>query len=152
MNIVEARKYFDYKLAYDGYEKIKELFDKGGIQAVIDDFDFDVSEGCTLEEWKKENCIPIYACGYNATYYIINKNYNNDKEEEWVVSNEVDIVSYHGGDTTICIDNINNIEFEIINLINYARENAYLWSDLYAEYDGLMSIRDKLKELNKNEK
>ena len=28
----DTRKYFDYKLAYDGYKRVKELLDKGGIQ------------------------------------------------------------------------------------------------------------------------
>ena len=28
----EKRKYFDYELAYEGYLKAKELFDKGGVE------------------------------------------------------------------------------------------------------------------------
>lgn len=95
----DTRKYFDYKLAYDGYKKVKELLDKGGIQAVIDNDEFDVSCGATIEDWKENGYIPINAFGYNATIFISDKNFDtNNKENDWYVSGEVDIYSYSGGD------------------------------------------------------
>ena len=66
----ETRKYFDYELAYEGYMRAKELLDKGGIQAVIDNDEFDVSCGATIEDWKENGYIPINAFGYNATIVI----------------------------------------------------------------------------------
>lgn len=50
----ETRKYFDYELAYEGYKKVKELLENGGIQAVIDNDEFDVSCGATIEDWKEK--------------------------------------------------------------------------------------------------
>ena len=37
----EKRKYFDYELAYEGYLKAKELFNKGGVEELINDEDFE---------------------------------------------------------------------------------------------------------------
>ena len=145
----ETRKYFDYELAYEGYKKVKELLENGGIQAVIDNDEFDVSFGATIEDWKENGYIPINAFGYNATIYINDRNFDTDNEEnEWYVSGEVDIYSYGGGDDTIYINDINDIKDRIMNLINYAKINNYTLNDLYAEYDSLISV---LKELNESE-
>ena len=145
----DTRKYFDYKLAYDGYKRVKELLDKGGIQAVIDNDEFDVSYGATIEDWKENGYIPINAFGYNATIFINDRNFDtNNKENDWYVSGEVDIYSYGGGDDTIYINNINDIKYRIMNLINYSKINNYTLNDLYAEYDSLISV---LKELNESE-
>ena len=46
------------------------------------------------------------------------------------------------------INNINDIKYRIMNLINYAKINNYTLNDLYAEYDSLISV---LKELNESE-
>lgn len=145
----DTRKYFDYKLAYDGYKKVKELLDKGGIQAVIDNDEFDVSCGATIEDWKENGYIPINAFGYNATIFISDKNFDtNNKENDWYVSGEVDIYSYSGGDDSVFINDISDIKDRIMNLINYAKINNYTLNDLYAEYDSLISV---LKELNESE-
>ena len=143
----DTRKYFDYKLAYDGYKKVKELLDKGGIQAVIDNDEFDVSCSATIEDWKENGYIPINAFGYNATIFINDRNFDtNNKENDWYVSGEVDIYSYSGGDDTIYINDISNIKDRIMNLINYAKINNYTLNDLYAEYDSLISVLKKLNE------
>ena len=145
----DTRKYFDYKLAYDGYKKVKELLDKGGIQAVIDNDEFDISGGATIEDWKENGYIPINAFGYNVTIVINDRNFDtSNKENDWYVSGEVDVYSYGGGDDTIYINDINDIKDRIMNLINYAKINNYTLNDLYAEYDSLISV---LKELNESE-
>ena len=137
----DTRKYFDYKLAYDGYKKVKELLDKGGIQAVIDNDEFDVSCGATIEDWKENGYIPINAFGYNATIFINDINFNtNNKKNDWYVSGEVDIYSYGGGDDTIYINDNITITQRIIDLVDYARANNYQLSDLYAEYDSLKNV------------
>ena len=41
----DTRKYFDYELAYEGYLKAKELFDKGGLEELVNSADFDISGG-----------------------------------------------------------------------------------------------------------
>lgn len=148
----DTRKYFDYKLAYDGYKRVKELLDKGGIQAVIDNDEFDVSCGATIEDWSCNGYIPIVASGYNATIYISDKNFDtNNKENDWCVSGEVDIYSYSGGDDNIFINDNLTIIQRIIGLVDYARANDYALSDLYAEYDSLMSVLREIEE-EKNEK
>ena len=145
----DTRKYFDYELAYEGYTKVKELLENGGIQAVIENEEFDISCGATIEEWSCNGYIPIVASGYNATIYISDRNFDtNNEENDWYVSGEVDIYSYGGGDDSIFINDISDIKDRIMNLINYAKINNYTLNDLYAEYDSLISV---LKELNESE-
>lgn len=145
----DTRKYFDYKLAYDGYKRVKELLENGGIQAVVDNDEFDISGGATIEDWKENGYIPINAFGYNATIVINDRNFDtSNKENDWYVSGEVDIYSYGGGDDTIYINDISDIKDRIMNLINYAKINNYTLNDIYAEYDSLISV---LKELNESE-
>ena len=137
----ETRKYFDYELAYEGYIKVKELLENGGIQAVIEDEEFDISGGATIEEWSCNGYIPIVASGYNATIYISDRNFDtNNEENDWYVSGEVDIYSYSGGDDNIFINDNLTITQRIIDLVDYARANDYALSDLYAEYDSLKSV------------
>lgn len=137
----ETRKYFDYELAYEGYTKVKELLENGGIQAVIEDEEFDISCGATIEEWSCNGYIPIVASGYNATIYISDRNFDtNNEENDWYVSGEVDIYSYSGGDDNIFINDNLTITQRIIDLVDYARTNDYALSDLYAEYDSLKSV------------
>ena len=143
----ETRKYFDYELAYEGYMRVKELFENGGIQAVIEDEEFDISCGATIEEWSCNGYIPIVASGYNATIYISDRNFDtNNEENDWYVSGEVDIYSYSGGDDNIFINDNLTITQRIIDLVDYARANDYQLSDLYAEYDSLKGL---LKEITK---
>ena len=137
----DTRKYFDYELAYEGYTKVKELLENGGIQAVIEDEEFNISYGATIEEWSCNGYIPIVASGYNATIYISDRNFDtNNEENDWYVSGEVDIYSYSGGDDNIFINDNLTITQRIIDLVDYARANDYALSDLYAEYDSLKSV------------
>lgn len=143
----DTRKYFDYELAYEGYKKVKELLENGGIQAVVDNDEFDISGGGTIADWVCNGYVPIYAFGYNATIFINDRNFDtNNKENDWYVSGEVDIYSYSGGDDSIFINDISDIKDRIMNLINYAKINNYTLNDLYAEYDSLISV---LKEITK---
>ena len=143
----ETRKYFDYELAYEGYKKVKELLENGGIQAVIDNDEFDVSFGATIEDWKENGYIPINAFGYNATIFINDRNFDtNNKENDWYVSGEVDIYSYGGGDDTIYINDNISITNRIMGLVDYARKNGYTLDDLYKEYDSLKSVLDLIAE------
>lgn len=137
----ETRKYFDYELAYEGYTKVKELLENGGIQAVIENEEFNISCGATIEEWSCNGYIPIVASGYNATIYISDRNFDtNNEENDWYVSGEVDIYSYSGGDDNIFINDNLTITQRIMDLVDYARANDYALSDLYAEYDSLKSV------------
>ena len=91
-----GRNYFDYKLAYEGYKKAVDLFNKGGIEEVINNEDFDISCGgvdVDIDFWT--GYIPINASGYNITLFADDKNFDTDnKEHEWYISGEVDIYSY----------------------------------------------------------
>lgn len=145
----ETRKYFDYELAYEGYKKLLELFNNGGIQAVIDSEEFEISDCGTIEDWLPNGYVPFYASGYNITIYINDSNFDiPNSKPNWCVSGEVDIYSYSGGDGNIFINDNFAITQRIIGLVDYARANNYALSDLYAEYDSLISV---LKELNKSE-
>lgn len=145
----ETRKYFDYELAYEGYKKLLELFNNGGIQAVIDSEEFEISDGGTIEDWLPNGYVPFYASGYNITIYINDSNFDiPNSKPNWCVSGEVDIYSYSGNDDNLYINSYKVIQERIGSLLDYARKNEYTLKDLYAEYDSLISV---LKELNKSE-
>ena len=143
----ETRKYFDYELAYEGYIKVKELFENGGIQAVIDSEEFEISDCGTIEDWKENGYIPINAFGYNATIFISDENFDTDnKENDWYVSGEVDIYSYSGGDDNLYINDYDSLQQRIDGLLEYARKNEYTLDDLYKEYDSLINTQNLIKD------
>ena len=128
----DTRKYFDYKLAYEGYMRAKELLENGGIQALEEEFEEtgDRANGYTT----------FYGADYNTWVYVSNINFDTDLQEEWQITGEVDIYSYSGGDDNIFINDNLTITQRIIDLVDYARANDYALSDLYAEYDSLKSV------------
>lgn len=143
----ETRKYFDYELAYEGYKKAVDLLNNGGIQAVIDSEEFEISDCETIEDWKENGYIPINAFGYNATIYISDENFDTDNEEnEWYVSGEVDIYSYSGGDDNLYINDYDSLQQRIDGLLEYARKNEYTLDDLYKEYDSLINTQNLIKD------
>ena len=82
----EKRKFFDYELAYNGYKRAMELFNKGGIEEIVNDKDFDISGGGidyvgNIEQWASNGYIPINAFRFNITLYAIDRNFDTDKEE-----------------------------------------------------------------------
>lgn len=142
----ETRKYFDYELAYEGYKKAEELLRNGGIQALINNEDFEISDCGTIEDWACNGYIPFYASGYNATIYVVDNNFDTDNaENDWYVSGEVDIYSYNGGDDNLYINSHIVIQERIIDLLDYARKNNYTLEDIYAEYDSLKSVLGELE-------
>ena len=128
----ETRKYFDYELAYEGYMKAKELLNKGGIQALEEEFEEtgDRANGYTI----------FYGADYNTWVYVSNINFDTDLQEEWQITGEVDIISYGESNDTLFINDNLDITQRIMDLVNYARANDYALSDLYAEYDSLKSV------------
>ena len=142
----ETRKYFDYELAYEGYKKAEELLRNGGIQALINNEDFEISDCGTIEDWACNGYIPFYASGYNATIYVVDNNFDTDNaENDWYVSGEVDIYSYNGGDDNLYINSHIVIQERIIDLLDYARKNNYSLEDIYAEYDSLKNLLGELE-------
>lgn len=143
----DNRKYFDYELAYEGYEEVKKILDKDGIQAVIDNDEFDISGGGTIADWVCNGYIPIYACGYNATIYINDRNFDtNNKENDWYVSGEVDIYSYNGGDDNLYINSKETIQERIDGLLDYACKNDYSLEDIQKEMESLNNVLNKINK------
>lgn len=143
----ETRKYFDYELAYEGYKKLLELFNNGGIQAVIDSEEFEISDDGTIESWLPNGYIPIYASGYNITIYINDSNFDRpNSKPNWCVSGEVDIYSYSGGDDNLYINDYDSLQQRINGLLEYARKNEYTLDDLYKEYDSLIKTQNLIKD------
>lgn len=146
----DERKYFDYELAYNGYLKAKELFDKGGIKEVINDDEFNISGGGIdyvgdIEQWACNGYIPINASAYNMTLYAIDKNFDTDnKENEWYISGEIDIYSYGGGDDNLYINDISSIKERINGLLDYAKKNDYSIDDYEKELKSLEKMCKKL--------
>lgn len=146
----EKRKYFDYELAYEGYKKAVELFNKGGIEEIVNNGEFDISGGGidfvgTIEQWAGNGYIPIIASGYNITLYAIDKNFDTEKEENnWYISGELDVYSYGGGEDNLYINDIESIESRIGGLLDYAKENNYTIEDYEKE---LLSLKNVLKSL-----
>lgn len=152
----DTRKYFDYELAYEGYLKAKELFDKGGIEELVNSADFDISGGGvdyigSIEQWASNGYIPIVASAYNITLYAIDKNFDTENEEHnWYISGEVDIHSYSGGEDNLYINDIETIESRIGGLLDYAKENDYTIEDYERELLSLEIVLAQLKMKNKH--
>lgn len=140
MYIIEDRKYFDYELAYEMYEKVAELFNKGGLKAVKKVFDIEKIEENGYIVVKDE------LNSYNTWVYLINKNFDTDKQAEYYVSGEVDIISYNGGDDNIYINNISSIQDRINDLLKFSKENDYSFEDYVNELESLLKT---LKKINK---
>lgn len=137
----DKRKYFDYELAYEGYMKAKELFNKGGIQAILDSDEFEISGGGTIEDWVCNGYIYLYGSGYNASVILIDKNFDTEiKEQNWYVSGEIDIYSYGGGDDTLYINDKESIEDRIGGLLDYAKNNDYTIEDYEKELESLEKV------------
>lgn len=143
----EKRKYFDYELAYEGYLKAKELFDKGGVEELINDEEFDISGGETIEEWSCNGYLPLYASGYNITLYLSDRNFDTENEDnDWYISGEVDIYSYSGGDDNLFINDKETIEDRINNLLDYANKNDYSIEDYEKELESLEKVLSFLQK------
>jgi len=147
----DTRKYFDYELAYEGYLKAKELFDKGGLEELVNSTDFDISGGGvdyigSIEQWSSNGYIPIVASAYNITLYVIDKNFDTDTEEkDWYISGEVDMISYSYGEDNLYINNKGAIEDRIGRLLDYAKENNYTIGDYEKELESLEKVLEKLQ-------
>ena len=140
MYIIEDRKYFDYELAYEMYEKVAELFNKGGLKAVEKTFDIEKIEENGYMVVKDE------LNSYNTWVYLINKNFDTDKQAEYYVSGEVDIISYNGGDDNIYINNISSIQDRINDLLKFSKENDYSFEDYVNELESLLKVLKKIKQ------
>lgn|SRR5574344_1433953 len=147
---MENRKYFDYELAYEGYKKALELFNKGGIQAILDSGGFSISGGDSIGDWIPNGYIILYGCGYNTSIVLRKRNFDVDTGEvDWYVSGEVDVYSYSSGNDNLYINSIDSIKERIINLVDYAKNNNYTLDDVYKEYESLEKV---LKILESEEK
>ena len=146
----EKRKYFDYELAYEGYLKAKELFNKGGVEELINDEDFEISGGGidyvgTIQQWACNGYVPIIASAYNITLYLSDRNFDTENENnDWYISGEVDIYSYSGGDDTLFINDLSSIEERIDKLLDYAKLNEYTIEDYEKELRGLERVKERL--------
>lgn len=146
----DTRKYFDYELAYEGYLKAKELFDKGGLEELVNSADFDISGGGvdyigSIEQWASNGYIPIVASAYNITLYVIDKNFDTDTEEkDWYISGEVDMISYSYGEDNLYINNKGAIEDRIGRLLDYAKGNNYTIGDYEKELESLEKVLERL--------
>jgi hypothetical protein len=137
----DKRKYFDYELAYKGFKKAKKLFDKGGIQAILNSDEFEISGGGTIEDWSCNGYIDIYGSGYNFCIVLVDKNFDTDNlENKWYISGEVDIYSYGGGDDNLYITDISSIEERIGGLLDYAKDNDYTIEDYEKELESLEKV------------
>lgn len=142
----DTRKYFDYELAYNMYKKVRTLFNRGGFKAVEEVFDIDDSG--------RDNGYIIVKDelnAYNTEVYLINKNFDTDKEEEFYVSGEVDMYSYSGGDDNLYINDIDTIEDKIGRLLDYAKANNYTIDDYERELLSLEIVLAQLKLENRKD-
>ena len=143
----EKRKCFDYELAYEGYLKAKELFDKGGVEELINDEEFDISGGATIEEWSCNGYLPLYASGYNITLYLSDRNFDTENENnDWYISGEVDIYSYSGGEDNLYINNADEIEKRIDEVYEFAKKNDYSIEDYEKELESLEKVLSFLQK------
>lgn len=143
MNIIEDRKYFDYELAYDGYKRAEELFDKGGIEELVNDGDFVISGGGldyigTIEQWTDSGYIPIIANAYNISLSV------EKEEDKWYLSNVISVLSYGFGEDLLNINDVDIIEDRISGLKNFADDNDYSMEDYINELESLLNVLKKI--------
>lgn len=124
--MLDERKYFDYELTYEGYEKIKKLFDKAGIEEIAKDPEFDISK-----DDKKQ--FSVRASDYNIILYLY---YNKNK---WNIG-DIDIFSYGGGEDSLYITDKDEIQKRIRELKNYAKVNEYTKKDYEYELSSLIKV------------
>lgn len=141
----DKRKYFDYELAYEGYQKAVDLFNKGGIDEIINDKDFDISGGATIQDWVDNGYVPLYACGYNITLYVVDRNFDTENtERDWHIA-DIDIYSYGGYDDNLYINDIDTIKNRLEQLKSWAREHDYSDEDYRLEKESLEKVLKKLE-------
>ena len=148
----EKRKYFDYELAYNGLKRAEELFNKGGVEELINDEEFDISGGGidyvgTIQQWACNGYVPINASAYNITLYLIDKNFDTENENnDWYISGEVDIYSYSGGEDNLYINNAYEIEKRIDEVYEFAKKNNYSIEDYEKELESLEKVLSFLQK------
>lgn len=148
----EKRKYFDYELAYNGLKRAEELFNKGGVEELINDEEFDISGGGidyvgTIQQWACNGYVPINASAYNITLYLIDKNFDTENENnDWYISGEVDIYSYSGGEDNLYINNVDEIEKRIDEVYEFAKKNNYSIEDYEKELESLEKVLSFLQK------
>ena len=148
----EKRKYFDYELAYNGFKRAEELFNKGGVEKLINDEEFDISGGGidyvgTIQQWACNGYVPIIASAYNITLYLSDRNFDTENENnDWYISGEVDIYSYSGGEDNLFINDKETIEDRINNLLDYANKNDYSIEDYEKELESLEKVLSFLQK------
>ena len=138
------RKYFDYDLAYKMYLKCKKLLAKGGIDELDEHFE---------EVGDRENgYTSYYGADYNTWVYIVNKNFDTDKQDEsWLtskglyVSGEVDMISCGEDKDHLFINDKAQIENRISKLLDYASKNDYSLEDIQKEMKSLQIVLAKLE-------
>ena len=134
--MVDKRKYFDYELAYLMYKRCEGLVIRYGIDKLNEYFE---------ETGDRENgYTTYYGSEYNAWVYVSNVSFDTDKEEKWVVSGEVDMISYGEGDDNLFINNVNDIKKRIEDLPRYSRVNEYSENDYQMELASLNWVLDEL--------
>ena len=143
---MDERQYFDYELAYQGYKRALELFNQGGVETLINDDEFEISGGGTIADWSSSGYVPLYACGYNITLYLIDRNFDTGKNNDWYISGELNIYSYGGYDDSLYINDKETIEDRIAQLDTWAKDHRYSDEDYRLEKAGLEKVRDALNE------
>ena len=143
--MLETRKYFDYRLSFKMYNKCVGLLEKGGIDE-LDEYFEEVGD-------RENGYTSYYGADYNTWVYIVNENFDTDKENEsWLtskglyVSGEVDMISYSQCCDTLFINSKEDIEERMFGLVEFAKNNNYELNDIYEEYFSLKDVLNILKE------
>lgn len=135
---METRNYFDYKLAYDMYVVVEDLLNKGGIEEVANKFE---------EVGDRDNgYTSFYGADYNAWVYLINENFDTNKEESWYANGEVDMISYGEGEDRLFIISLYDLEERIQGLVEYGKKNDYTLDDIEKEYKSLEKTIEIIKK------
>lgn len=58
-----------------------------GVEKLINDEEFDISGGATIEDWSCNGYLPLYASGYNITLFKEYNVYDNGEEDFCICNN-----------------------------------------------------------------
>lgn len=141
---METRKYFDYELAYQMYKDIKMIFEVGlfgkkGFEYLKEFNHFFMEDGNGYIVVKDDMNT------YNACVYLIDKNFDTEKEEDYYVSGEVDIISYGECWDNLYINDKSFIQDRLDNLEYWASEHNYTQEDLEKEKESLEKVLSYLQ-------
>lgn len=133
---MKAKNYFDYKLAYDGFNEFKRVFEQVEVSKLDEYFQTEAN----LSNLDSYNYISFHLPEYNCFVDIYKNNLN-----EWKVLSDVEILSSSGDTDNIYIDSPAELMDRIEVLLNWPVDDRFSKED---KIKTVSSINEVLADLS----